>query len=439
MNVKKYIDQHYTRQIFIRSLLNRELLVGLFFLMFILGLTTGVSHQSYNDFRVFQVLLILVLVIGSWCRRRYFIKKLDFLFFSFIMIGSIFWQQPTFIITELLLVYLSYKNFQVLNYQPLITKLIVLSSLSMFLLLPLSIWDYINTGIYRANWYPLSLNIRVYDSYFLIMSIFAVWFYLTEEKYKKLYLLFVFLAFLAVLLDGARSVTIAYTLFIVIVSMTYCQVRWYLFSTYVATWLTYLAVTYITNFASETAGIRIVRESSSGRIDLWMNAYQCWSQHPIIGCGFYQLEWYPNLSAHPHNLFIQVLTETGILGFGFLIYIVFMIMKRVEWLQPQRYFIIAAFLAVGIDLFFSGVHIYPVTQMVLLWLFVFLLKSSDFSHAQHFRQIAKSKTVVTRSLSFIIYLIIAVIFMYIFIGTTALTDPTMSLPPRFWINGYKLF
>ena len=381
--------------------------------------------------------------LGALYYRRQPIQLSELCFFAFIAIGSFFWSQHTIIITDLLLGYLLYKAFQCLDYQPVLSKLIVLVSLLTFIQLPFALWDYIDSGIYQAIWYPLTWNIRVYDSYFLIFSIFAVWFCLTKQAYQYLYLLFLFLSFFAILLDAGRSATIAYTLFIAIVSMAYRQVRWELFGTYVASWLAYLSITYAASLAVVNSGggtgLRIARESSSGRIDLWINAYHCWSQHPIIGCGFYQLEQYPNLSAHPHNLFIQVLTETGLLGFGFLLYIIFMIIKRIDWSQPQRYFVSAAFLAIGVDLFFSGVHIYPVTQMALLWLFVFLLKNPEFIHSKNINSpILQGNSSLVKVLPILIYLIISFWFIYILSNTNALSPETPITPPRFWVYGYQL-
>ena len=428
---------------YIKPLLNKELLMVVYLLLFVFGWTTRAGHSFYNEYRVIEVTLLLLFGLGALYYRRQPIQLSELCFFAFIAIGSFFWSQHTIIITDLLLGYLLYKAFQCLDYQPVLSKLIVLVSLLTFIQLPFALWDYIDSGIYQAIWYPLTWNIRVYDSYFLIFSIFAVWFCLTKQAYQYLYLLFLFLSFFAILLDAGRSATIAYTLFIAIVSMAYRQVRWELFGTYVASWLAYLSITYAASLAVVNSGggtgLRIARESSSGRIDLWINAYHCWSQHPIIGCGFYQLEQYPNLSAHPHNLFIQVLTETGLLGFGFLLYIIFMIIKRIDWSQPQRYFVSAAFLAIGVDLFFSGVHIYPVTQMALLWLFVFLLKNPEFIHSKNINSpILQGNSSLVKVLPILIYLIISFWFIYILSNTNALSPETPITPPRFWVYGYQL-
>ena len=210
-----------------------------------------------------------------------------------------------------------------------------------------------------------------------------------------------------------------------------------LISTYLTSWLAYVMVTYAASFGA--GGLRIARDSSSGRIDLWVKGLGCWVQHPIIGCGFYQLEQYPHLSAHPHNIFIQVLTETGLIGFGCLVFMVFNIARRIRWSFKENYFVIAVLLAIGIDMSLSGIHIYPITQMALLWLFVFLFKNPAFTHAQYFTQRPKNISILERYLSVFIMFILVIIFCYLFISTDIFLENMPATPPRFWGYGYHLF
>ena len=158
---------------------NKEVLISFYFLFFILGLSSNTHYHFYDEYRILEI--ALVLIFGWWAiyRRQLIIHKVELLFFGFIGIGSLFWQQPLFIVADLLLAYLLVKSFQVLNYNALITKAIVLGSFVLFLMLPVALFDYISSGNYIANWYPLSWNIRVYNSYFLIVSIFAIWLYAT--------------------------------------------------------------------------------------------------------------------------------------------------------------------------------------------------------------------------------------------------------------------
>ena len=396
---------------------SKELLVALYFLLFILGFNIGFnigfSYSFYNEFRVYEFLVILAFILYALLNKQFVITKLELLFLVFIVIGGFFWQQPMFMITDLLLAYLIYKVFQVINYNNLITKIIVLSSFLLFILFPLSLLEYISSGRYDALWYPLPWNIRVYDSYFLVISIFAT------------------------LLDAGRSATLAYTAFVLLVIAFDKSVRLPLTFTYVMSWLAYISITYTASLGASS--LRIARESSSGRMDLWINALQCWSQHPMIGCGFYQLDKYPNLSAHPHNLFIQVLTETGLIGFSFLSLIIYKITNNISWNLKKNYFVIAALLAVGIDLSLSGIHIYPITQMALLWLFVFLLKNPEFSHAQYFTNSLKINSQLQRAISFVVFMVIVIWLIYISFQAFYFSSDTPLTPPRFWVYGYRLF
>lgn len=415
----------------------KEVLIVFYFLFFILGLSSNTHYPFYDEYRVFEIATVLIFGLLAIYSRQFIVNKIELLFFAFIGMGSLFWQQPLFIVADLLLVYLLFKVFQVLGYNELITKAIVLASFVLFLMLPVALFDYINSGSYIANWYPLSWNIRIYNSYFLILSIFAVWFYATNFKYKSIYLVFLFLAFFTVLLDGGRSVTLAYTAFISIVAIFHKSIRLPLIVSYMASWLAYLAVTYASNLGSSS--LRIARESSSGRIDLWVNGLMCWAKNPIVGCGFYQLEQFSHLPAHPHNIFIQVLTETGLIGLGFLAFMIFNIVRHISWNIKQNYFVMAALLAVSIDMSLSGVHIYPITQMALLWLFVFLLKNPEFKHAQYFNQPSALASRPQQLLAILIYTLIGLWFIYIIMQSFNLPKDLPTTPPRFWGYGYLLY
>ena len=424
---------------YIKPLLNIELLLIFYILLFIFGFTTQDGYLFYNEYRVIQIVLLLFFGLIACFFQRDKIAKGELFFFALVAVGSTFWTQPVFVISELLLAYLLYKSFGLLQYRQLASKLLVLSSLTMFIQLPLALWDYIQTGKYAAIWYPLTWNIRVYDSYFLLVSIFAVWLYLTNQRYRYLYLLFLFLAFLAILLDAGRSAILAYTLFIVTVSMFYRHVRYPLILVYISSWLIYLSVNYIANLnavRSSDMDSQILRVTTSLRDDLWMNAYQCWSKQPLWGCGFYQLDSYKHLAAHPHNLFIQVLSETGLLGFCFLFYIWINILKRINWQSRSRYFVIAALSTVGVDMFFSGVHIYPVTQMVLLWLFVFLLKNSEFTSDSLVP--STPKNLIMTLLPSLFYVVVSLWFIALLITTEVFLSEVPFTPPRFWVYGYRL-
>lgn len=421
----------------IKHVQNKELFVALYFLLFILGLSITIGTNFYNEFRLLEIFLLLGLCFFSIFNKKFIFSRIEIFFLIFIVFSGFFWINFKFIIFDFLLFYLLYKTFAFLKYNDLVTRIIIISSFLIFLIFPFSLLNYINTGIYQ-NWYPMPWNIRIYNSYFLIFAIFAIWFYLKEVKYNNIYLFFVFLAFLSILLDGGRSSTLAYTIFIVIVCIFNRLERFKLLLIYCSTWLAYFSIVY---FSSQSASnLRsITRESTSGRYELWLNAFQCWLENPILGCGFYQLNKYPSLSAHPHNLFVQILTETGLIGFIFLSFIVFKVVKNISWNFKQNYFVLAALFAVAVELSFSGIHIYPVTQVALLWLFVFLLKNPEFSHASYFNYLKIKNSKIDKLIQLFIYLCILIIFIYLFINTSVLSENLPSTPPRFWEYGYILF
>lgn len=418
----------------IKPLKNKELFIALYFLFFIFGYSVSVSDNFYNESRILEIIILLILCIIGVVKKENKNIFLDFLFLSYLCFGYFFWAHSEFILFELLVFYLLYNSFFYINYSVLVTKIILGSSLFIFLLLPISIFGYLKTGIYE-NWYPMPWNIRIYNSYFVFFTICSMWFYLKNNKYKNIYLFFVFLALLSILFDGGRSAIIACTVFMALVCVFNKLNRLRLILVYTLTWMVYFIIV----FFSPSNPLRpIIRDTSSGRYKLWEHAIQCWLNNPIFGCGFYQLDGYENLPAHPHNLFIQILSETGLIGFSFLSYLIFSVVKNINMKQKNGYFVLASFSAVFIELFFSGAYIYPVTQVSLLWLFVFLFKNPDFSY--NFIDVKCKRMGFELIVVSIINMFMLVVFFYLFVKFIGGSGASLPLsPPRFWEYGYKLF
>lgn len=420
----------------IKHLKSKELIIALYFLLFILGFSVQISSNFYNEARVLEVLLFLGFGFYSIFNKKFFFNKIEYLFLAIVIFNFLFLKNSQFLIFDILLFYLLYKSFFILNYNLVVSKIIVLSSFLIFMTFPLSLVEYWNTDIYR-NWYPMPWNIRVYNSYFLVLLIFATWFFMKSTRYAWVYLLFIYLSMLSILLDGGRSALLVYSIFFITIIFFNKEVRLKLIFTYASSFLTFLLIIGAVGLVG--GGANIARRTTSLRSDLWMHALQCWSENPVLGCGFYQLGKYENLAAHPHNLFIQILSETGLIGFSFLALVIFSILKNINWNIKENYFVIAAFFAISVELSFSGIHIYPITQVGLLWLFVFLLKNPEFQHAKYFNQIPFQSSKLAQMVNFIIYFVITCAFAYFFINTSALSESLAVTPPRFWEYGYQLF
>ena len=420
----------------IKHLKNKELFVALYFLVFVLGLSLKISPNFYNEARFLEVLLLLGFGFYGIFNKKIFLNKEEFLFLSVFISYLFFLKNSQFIIFDILIFYLLYKSFFNLNYNVVVSKIIVLFSFLIFMTFPLSLVEYFNMGVYQS-WYPMPWTIRVYNSYFLILLIFSTWFFMKSERYAWVYLLFIYLSLLSILLDGGRSALLAYSILFIAVIFFNKEIRLKLIFTYVASWLSFLSIVFLTGIASD--GTNIARLTTSLRSDLWMHALKCWIENPILGCGFYQLGKYENLAAHPHNLFIQILSETGLIGFSFLALIIFSILKNISWNIKKNYFVIVAFISIGVELSLSGIHIYPIAQVGLLWLFVFLLKNPEFQHAKYFNQIPFQSSKLAQMVNFIVYFVITCAFAYLFINTSALSESLSVTPPRFWEYGYQLF
>nr|WP_279052254.1 O-antigen ligase family protein [Acinetobacter tandoii] len=418
----------------VKFLKNKELLLALYFFVFIFGCFVGLSDNFYNELRILEIIILLVIDVFWKETTKKYNAKGDFLFFLFLIMGNLVWNNSDFIVFELLVLYLLYRSFFILSYNDMLSKIILISSFSIFLLFPFSIYSYLYTGVYE-NWYPMPWNIRIYNSYFVVCSIFSVWFYLKKDKYKNIYLFFIFLALLSILFDGGRSALISYTVFIALVCIFNKLNRLRLILVYSFAWAVYFLII----FLSPSNPLRpIIRDTTSGRYTLWEHAIQCWLNNPIFGCGFYQLDEYKNLPAHPHNLFIQILSETGLIGFSFLSYLIFSIVKNINIKHKNGYFLLASFSAIFVELSFSGAYIYPVTQVSFLWLFVFLLKNPDFSY--NFIDVKYKHTMFELIIVFLIKIFVLFLFFYLFFNFFVHGENDLPLtPPRFWEYGYKLF
>lgn len=69
-------------------------------------------------------------------------------------------------------------------------------------------------------------------------------------------------------------------------------------------------------------------DGGNGRIDLWERSISEWENHPVFGIGLDGVvETYGKAT---HNTYLQLLTETGILGFGFFISFIIILLLRVK-------------------------------------------------------------------------------------------------------------
>ncbi len=79
---------------------------------------------------------------------------------------------------------------------------------------------------------------------------------------------------------------------------------------------------------------------------IWLLAgIQLFLDHPILGVGFGRFNWMGDYNAYPHNLFIEILCETGIVGFIVIIGIaVLMLVYTRNYIKRYVYYLFALFI-----------------------------------------------------------------------------------------------
>ncbi|MGP9598683.1 hypothetical protein ACT3R9_03230, partial [Psychrobacter sp. AOP42-A1-21] len=83
MLIKISIDEQKDSQLsikYFRTLLNKELLIASYFLLFIFGITTQNDYNFYNEYKVIQIVLLLVFGLSALSYSRLSISKAELFF-----------------------------------------------------------------------------------------------------------------------------------------------------------------------------------------------------------------------------------------------------------------------------------------------------------------------------------------------------------------------
>jgi O-antigen ligase len=101
-----------------------------------------------------------------------------------------------------------------------------------------------------------------------------------------------------------------------------------------------------------TIGTEITEGDLNGRMGLWRSGLLVFSEHPILGSGTNSFPVATGADQVAHNTFISVLTETGLVGFGFMIAVMALTIRS-GWSRPfwERlfWFSLLAVLLIGIS------------------------------------------------------------------------------------------
>lgn len=191
----------------------------------------------------------------------------------------------------------------------------------------------------------------------------------------------------------------------------------------------------------------LLRFTDNNRFDLWQNGLELWFRNPFFGVGpmhYAKMDGLPE-EAHPHNFFVQFLSEWGGISFIFLMGILFLFVRSTIKLRKTTGFVhsrslvvismYASFCAALIHALVSGVMHTPMSQMWLVVILGWILAWNCKNESRFF-----DKRVLSILL---IILIVTVLFLTVpIIDELSATYidylqkyPDSKIWPRFWGKG----
>lgn len=201
----------------------------------------------------------------------------------------------------------------------------------------------------------------------------------------------------------------------------------------------------------------ILRTGGSGREELWIKTLQLWQENPILGVGGNNFvtsqPWL--LNGHPHNLYLQWLSEWGIAGLLTILLLIPLATIIFHHRLKMPVFALGAVIAVGVNALLSGALVYPLSQMLGLWSLAWLVSllpthpfnSNVTTSANHpVKMASTARSLTARSLPLHAMLkvitVIAILTMLIVHGRDITCSNCMSIDndnaPRFWQYGRAL-
>ena len=313
--------------------------------------------------------------------------------------------------------------------------------------LPIAIFDRLQGGI--GSWTQSFTNIRMLDDA-LLPCLFLLWLRIgflkrsnQHSRFKQgllsisIYSISV-IYLLNFLFHGARACLLAIFISLICVAIynrkkSFKFLKLPTFSGVIAVTLYFI----YHQILPETIGSSIARASSSGRIDLWMKAWNTWLENPILGVGgnHFLLQQPYTVIAHPHNIWLKMLSEWGLSAFlltGLIIVLIFNLKKKIQHIPPM---LLAGMFAILINSMLSGSFLYPVSQITSLCVLAYTL---SFGVAPNTTPLAKNPTKY-------LWIFLIVLFSSILLvvhGQDIICNDCISIDwegaPAFWDSGRPL-
>lgn len=240
----------------------------------------------------------------------------------------------------------------------------------------------------HSLWQLPNYNKRIFDSLMLIL------FFLMEHyrsvcaqaRHRNVLAVAVFLLVLALMFDSGRSALLGVLVGALVASWLEHKRVWHprqaIFLLALLTYGGYVAAHHVLTPDFDLVSLK--HSDSSGRNIIWAQAVHQWLQNPIWGhemrnsvSGLPYWQVY-----HPHNLPLQLLSEYGVLGAVMLAGWVFIGISIFCGIRHRAPILAGGLVAIGLDGLFSGMWVYPDTQMMLAWYMAFAMAHLKLNHPE---------------------------------------------------------
>ncbi|KJZ28185.1 O-antigen ligase family protein [Pseudoalteromonas fuliginea] len=376
------------------------LVISLFFLFTLTPLMPITSYDYHNHQRIIQIfflsaislLLVLILIrnkgvsIVSSSNRRTKVLPIIFIFSG--CLSSFISKETSFSLFYTLhisLLFITLQSLSSINNKKSILFIIYVLIIAHTSLILICLLNIIFT---LSEQQPLNpyiiysgfINIRFFNQ----VQVFILPFLVLLLKFKgiqRVVFIILFLNLLLIFIGQARGALLSFLAFSIFALALKTTLK-----KQVLIGLACLALSCITFYALDSlnkGGTEILRTSTSGRVDLWLNTLSSLSiKHLFIGNGPGIFEMSLGNSApfsHPHNSLIEILNEWGLIALICILTAVFTTFKKaVTHLRGHKKDVITESLfysfAIGVIYsLFSGVHVMPVSQTLLFIMWGLLL------------------------------------------------------------------
>lgn len=194
-------------------------------------------------------------------------------------------------------------------------------------------------GFMRDQTYKYGAGALLTDEDFTIsyhlpgfISLVGLTFFLSSVKKLNIVLnsIILIFSFLVVLYAGARQNILAFFL-IILINVFISKKYSFLTKSTLGVFITILSILFLVNIKNDAILSLVTSNdilSATGRSVLYDQGVTLFKMNPFFGVGFGHYNFRGNYESYPHNIIIELLSETGIFGFLFILITVFFSFKK---------------------------------------------------------------------------------------------------------------